>query len=240
MTQQVPWMIGYEVGRALHVFLTVFSNQNHPYLSFPDTLPHFLRITLYVIIINDQTFGLLAVFQMLLETRHLFQSPMNIMQYMGKMDTSIYNGIQITSRIIQPCIMFFAGPYCAFMLYYHWSLLNKYGFLTKLIFIFFIGINTLYSVGDIFTLGHNIMKYLFGFDITKSQNKTVLWIKEQMEKMDKEDNQERERIARAQGYSRTVTSEDMADNNNDSDTDGSLNSPNLGDNIQMTAFDVSG
>ncbi len=61
----VPWMIGFNIVRILHVLSGLVRSLGD--VTTWDMLPHALNILLYGVILDQKHFGMIAVFQMLLQ-----------------------------------------------------------------------------------------------------------------------------------------------------------------------------
>jgi len=207
----IPWMIGNNIGRIIHVISGLVRALND--VNLWDTLPHVLHIILYGVVLDQKKFGMIAVFQMLLQSHHLYTVPQVLMEHTKRADNVCYKVLDWTGFFIKFVVLVFAGPYCLAILWYHWHQMKQFSFFTQMTYIIVIGLNTLLFTGDIAFGVYWVYCQIVGQDAKK-------WYKDFL----KRDRRERRRIRKA-GY-RVVNSvndpqqaQDSSDDEESSDDD---------------------
>ena len=207
-------MIGYNIGRIIHVISGLVRSLND--VNKWDVLPHILHIILYGVILDQKIFGMVAVFQMLLQSHHLYTVPQIIMEYTKNSNNLCYKILDWTGFVIKFCVLIFAGPYCMAVLWWHWSAMLKFTFFTKMSYIIVIGLNTLLFTGDIAFGIYWVYCKINGKDANKFFKDFI-----------KRDKKEKRRMRRA-GYRNINRSNDMEYVDDDSDDDTSDDDVDLG------------
>ena len=200
----VPWMIGYNLGRIIHVVLGLARALDD--VNKWDLLPHVLHIILYGVILDGKRFGMIAVFQMLLQSHHFYTVPMVIMEYTKRSDNACYKILDWMGFFIKFFVLIFSGPYCAAILFYHWPIMKEFSFFTQMTYCIIIGMNTLLFTGDIAFGFYWIWCRIQGKDAKK-------WYMDFM----KREKREQRRLRRS-GY-RNVKQQNDLQNESDSSTD---------------------
>ena len=142
-------MIGYNIGRIMHVLSGLIRSLND--VNKWDVLPHVLHIIMYsVVLAPPKKFGMVAVFQMLLQSHHLYTVPQTIMEYTKRSNNLCYKALDWIGFIIKFFVLILAGPYCMAILWYHWGTMKRhFNFFTQMAYIIIIGLKTLLFTGDL-------------------------------------------------------------------------------------------
>eukprot|EP01084_Bolivina_argentea_P033243 61516_1 len=199
----VPWMIGYNIGRIMHVISGLIRALND--INKWDVLPHILHIILYGVILDQKRFGMIAVFQMLLQSHHFYTVPQIIMEYTKHSNNLCYKMIDWIGFFIKFFILIFAGPYCLAILWYHWNIMKTFSWFTQMTYVIVIGLNTLLFTGDIAFGFYWIYCKIVGKDAKK-------WYKD----FRKREKREKRKYKRA-GYKYINQTNDLQNDMSDSD-----------------------
>eukprot|EP01083_Nonionella_stella_P000066 186_1 len=199
----VPWMIGYNLGRMIHVISALV--RALPDVNLWDLLPHFLHSFMYYVILDTKKFGMIAVFQMLLQSHHFYTVPQTIMEFTKHTNNNCYKAIDWIGFFLKFGVLAFAGPYCMAILFYHWDNMHDFTAFTKITYTILIGLNTLLFSGDIAFGVYWIYCQIVGKDAKK-------WYRDFM----KRERRDKRRIRRA-GY-RNVNAANDVQNESESET----------------------
>lgn len=170
-------------------------------------LPHVLNILLYGVILDQKHFGMIAVFQMLLQSHHIYSVPLLLMEHTKRADNVCYRTVDWLGFFLKFVVLVFAGPYCLAILWFHWDRMAQFSFFTDSTFVIVIGLNTLLFTGDIAFGLYWIYCQLTGKDANK-------WYKDFM----RSERRERRKIRRS-GYRNVRISNDPEAVESDSESD---------------------
>ena len=170
-----------------------------------DLLPHTLNVLLYGVILDQKHFGMIAVFQMLLQSHHLYTDPVLLMKLTKRSDNICYRITDWIGFFFKAVVLTFAGPYCMAILWYHWGLMQRFSFFTSTTFVIVIGLNTLLFTGDVAFGVYFVYCQIVGKDAKK-------WYRDFM----REERRTRRRI-RKSGYRNVNLNNDPEQVDSDSD-----------------------
>jgi len=150
----LPWMVGYNVGCIFHIILCVLRRDVDVVL--PDVTPHALHIILYTTLLESKALGMLATFQIVLESHHFLRAPVAILEMMTLKETMFYKILDWTLTLFRPVFLYFSGPYSVAILIYHSNLMREYSWLVWLVIWGQITVNLVFLLIEMWWWGYKV------------------------------------------------------------------------------------